>query len=167
MKQIIKTMAVRLSRLTGLLILSSAALLSQPSISNQIVTLEVLELNNIFLSKDLLALEPVAVLENSAERSVISGKARLVWMSNGGARKISIASKQASPTCLVRVNLSAVQGSTSAANTLELRDAATHDFIRGLSKSAGSCEVAFLVVADDPERAQPHFHAIVYTVTSS
>lgn len=167
MKQIIRILAGRLPRFSGFLILSSATLLSQPSASNQVVTLEVLELNKIFLSKDFLSLDPVAVLESFAERSAVSGRARLVWTSNGGARKISIASKLASPSCLVRVDLTAVQGSTAAKNRLELDDASTQDFIHGLSKSAGSCEVVFLVVTNDPEWVRPHIHAVVYTVTSS
>lgn len=167
MKQIMHIPAVRLSRLAQLLILTSSALFSQPSVSNQIVTLEVLELNKIFLSKDLLALEPVAVLERSAERSVISGKAQIVWTSNGGVRKISITSRQASSSCIVRVSMGAVYGSTAVADKLELHDASTRDLIQGLSKCAGSCEVRFMVVTDDLEPVRPHVHAIVYTVTSS
>lgn len=164
MKKIIHILA---SRLSSLSILTSVTLFSQPSASNQVVTLEVLELNKIHISRDLLALEPVAVLEASAERLVVSGESSLVWMSNGGSRKISISSKQASPSCVVRVNVSAVRGSISAAPKLELRDVSTYDFVRELSRSAGSCEMRFVVVTDDPERVRPHFHAILYTVTSS
>lgn len=166
MKHIAQKLAGRLSRLTGLLILTSTTLVSQPSVSNQVITLEVLELNKVFLSKDLLPLEPVAVPWNRPDRMVISGQTRLVWTSNGDTRKISVSSKQASESCVVRIELSEARGFAPVGGQLELIDSTTYDFIRGISKSAGSCGLRFHVLTNDPQGAQPHAHVIVYTVTT-
>ncbi len=167
MKPIMRILASRLLRFSVLSILSSTSLFSQPSISNQIITLEVLELNKIFVTKDRLALEPVAVAWTGLEGVVVSGQTRLIWTSNGDTRKISIASKQASESCVVRIELNSASGFVPVGKWLELADSTTHDFIRGIERSAGRCDLRFLVFTNDPRGAQNHPHAIVYTVTTS
>ena len=167
MKQIISILARHTASFIILSILNSATLLSQYSASNQVVTLEVLELNKVIVSKQLLALESPLYYQSSSEGPVVSAQTRLVWTSNGEWRKISVASKQASRSCIVHISLQEMNGDTNARHQLELTDASTHDFIQGLSKSAGSCGVRFSVIMRDPDGEPAHFHSVVYTVTSS
>lgn len=167
MKQIISIPARHLTSFIILSILSSAALFSQYSVSNQVVTLEVLELNKVIVSNQLLALGSSLYYQDSVEGSVVSAQTRLVWTSNGERRKISVASKQASRSCVVHITLQEINGHTGVRRQLELTDTSTHDFVDGLSKSAGSCGVRFSVFMRDPEGEPAHFHSIIYTVTSS
>jgi len=168
MKKILSILARQLTSFITLTILSSASLVSQHSVSNQVVTLGVLELNKVMVSNELLALESPGYSDTrQPEPSVVTAQTRLVWTSNGEQRKISVASKQASRSCIVRVNLQEMNGHIGPKHELELKDASTHDFIRGLSKSAGSCGIGFSVHMSDPEGAQAHVHSIAYTVTSS
>jgi len=168
MKQIISILAGRLRLFFVLTIFSSVSLLSQYSVSNQVVTIEVLELNTVKVAHELLALKsPGYGDRKQSAAEVVTAQTRLVWTSNGDRRKISIASKQASKSCIVRIDLLEMNGRIGPKHELELRDSSTRDFIRGLSKSAGSCGIRFSVYMSDPEGYPAHLHSIVYTVTSS
>ena len=167
MKQINSILARQLRSFLILTIFSSASLVSQRSVSNQVVTLEVLELNKVTVSNELLALESPGYGDTMPEASVVTAQTRLVWTSNGDFRKISVASKQASSSCIVRVNLQEMNGHIGPKRELELKDASTHDFIRRLSRSAGSCGIRFSVYMSDPRGTQAHVHSMIYTVTSS
>ena len=167
MKQTLSILARQLTNFFIVTIISTATLLSQHSVSNQVVTLEVLELNKVVVSNELLALESPGYNDFRPEASVVTAQTRLVWTSNGDRRKISVASKHASTSCVVHVTLQEVNGRIGPKHELELRDSSTHDFIRGLSKSAGSCGIRFSVYTSDPEGGQVHVHSIVYTVTST
>ncbi len=148
-------------------IFGSASLVSQPSASSQVVTLEVVELNKVMVSTELLMLESSGSDMTGAEDSVVTGQTRLVWTSNGGWRKVSVTSRQATRSCIVRVNLQDVNGHVGSNHELELSDASTYDLIRGLSKSAGSCGIKFSVQWSDPGVAEKRVLSIAFTVTSS
>ena len=166
MKQIKNILAGYLKSIIPLHFALVGVILSQPSVSNQIVTLEVLALNKIVVHDPLLRLEP-ETSERTYIGSIGAAETRLIWTSNGDWRKISVSSKHASRRCIVNIDLEDIDSDGSESHQVRLTDRSTKDVLSGISRSAGSCRVRLVVHTTDGEGGQPHVHTIVYTVTGS
>ena len=131
---------------------------SQHSVTNQIVTLQVVELNALSVTSRL-----VSFVSSMMGSEAPSASTRLVWTSNGEDRKITVACRAAHKEQPLRI---AVKSSDYqvAGNDLELTDSTTLDLVNGLSKSAGGCVIQFSMGAPDESRGKG-FHALIYTIT--
>jgi len=170
MKQIIHILAERFTPILILLAFCSAPGFAQLSMSRQILTIQVVEFNKVGVGKSLVPLDPLVPgpgEEFLRQGSVATASARLVWTSNGGFRKISVESRNASQSCVVRIKLDNIKGNPAAsAGEVELQDRSTHDLLRGISKSAGSCNIRFGIFRAEEESVEGHYHSIVYTIAS-
>ncbi len=168
MKQIIHILA---KRITGIMILLASAyapaLVAQPSLTKQVLTIQVVELNKVGVGKSLVPLVLDPREESLRRGSVATASTRLVWTSNGGFRKISVESRNASQSCVVRIKLDNIKGDPDASSKeVELQDKSTRDLLRGISKSAGGCNIRFSIFRAEQESIESHYHTIVYTIAS-
>jgi len=135
---------------------------SQPSMTNQIVTLQVAELNALSVTENLLIVpgEVKPEIEYQATAST-----RLVWTSNGENRKISVKKKTHGGALTITVeDLGGDHNLETEGRTL--RDGSTFDLVTNLSRAAGSCLVRFEAVSFDP-KYHNEMQTVVYTITSS
>ena len=135
---------------------------SQPSMTNQIVTLQVAELNALSVTNNLLTVpgEVKPEIEYQASAST-----RLVWTSNGENRKISVKKKTVGGALTISVE-DMGGGHELITEGRTLRDGSTFDLVTNLSRAAGSCLVRFVAVSFDP-KYHDEIQTVVYTITSS
>ncbi|MGB2868906.1 MAG: hypothetical protein WBD36_10670 [Bacteroidota bacterium] len=166
MKTGVNRLAIRAAKAAFVLFLFNTSLLSQASQARQVLTLQVLELNKIDLSAGKRL--RLTIDELSSQTAVLSTSTKLVWTSNGESRKITVATNSTQPRYLLRVEPENVSvGSGVAASGVSFSDNSTHDLIVGVSKSAGSCTLKFMGIADVAEGPGTESHLITYTITGS
>lgn len=151
--------------LLSLIVCPPESLPAQPSAANQVITLQVLEFSKLAVFS---ATTVVAFLDDQsyATRSPETDRrARLAWTSNGEEQKITVACLHTISGVHLRVLVREWRGSREAEqSSIELSDALTHDLFRGLSRSAGGCELQYSLRAFQlPDRRD---QVVIYTVTS-
>ena len=135
---------------------------SQPSVTNQIVTLQVAELNALSVTNHLLT---VSGAVNPEIRYQANAATRLVWTSNGENRKISVKKKTSGGS--LTITLEDLNGDHQfPRDGKELKDGSTFDLMSNLSRAAGSCMVRFEAVSFDAKNGR-EMQVVVYTITSS
>ena len=139
-----------------LLLASQAA--SQYSVTNQKITLQVVELNALSVTSRL-----ISFMSSMMRSEVPTATTRLVWTSNGEDKKITVACRATHKEHALRIAVRN-RGHKPAQDNLELTDSATIDLMNGLSKSAGTCVIQFSMGMPS-EANGSDFHAIIYTIT--
>lgn len=166
MKTRIDRLAIRTAKAASVLFIVTTSLLGQASQARQVVTLQVVELNKIDLSAGKRL--GLTIDELSSQTAAVSTKTKLVWTSNGENRKITVATNSSQSRYLLRVEPENVNASsTVAASGVSFSDNSTHDLIVGVSRSAGSCTLKFMGIADVVQGPGTESHLITYTITGS
>lgn len=161
MKHIFSTSII----LTLLSLPLSPDVLAQPPVTNQVLTLQVLEFNK-------LAIVSLTTLVGTIENETVHlrgleahAAVKLAWTSNGEEQKITVACVHLMPGTILRIHVREWKGSREVVySSIELSDASTYDLLRGLSRSAGGCELRYSMRAD--ERMENGEQVVIYTVTS-
>lgn len=137
--------------------------------ARQTVTLEVQELNRIDINLNALTLIiQEANVQSGVPIPATNSDAALFWMTNGENKKITVASSNAAP----RFNLSlmAVDVQQSAGVSLPeipLNDAQTKDFIIGVSRTIGRCQIRYTASTQIGAGVGRETYVITYTITGS
>lgn len=133
--------------------------------TKQVLTIQVAEFNKVGVGSAIVPLVPAPLPESPRPGLLTTAATRLIWTSNGGFRKISVESRSASTSCIVRINLENVKGEPAGrVQGIELQDKSTLDLLHGLSKSAGSATVRYSIFRPEGEGSEAHYHSIVYTI---
>jgi hypothetical protein len=148
-------------------ILSAQAVYSQQATSTQVVTLRVVELNKIDLVGGALTLQISNIDENAGQPNpAIDASTKLLWTSNGDARKIAVGSDVVSPRFILKIEAKkSGSGNGFAQPEVTLSDNSPHDLILGVQRSAGSCNLRFTAVATAEQGVGSESHLITYTIT--
>jgi hypothetical protein len=148
-------------------ILLSHRVYSQQATSTQVVTLRVMELNTIDLVGGPLTLQINSINDNAAQPNPsIDATTKLLWTSNGDARKIAVGSDVASPRFVLKIEAEkSGSGPGIAQPEVTLSDNSPHDLILGVERSAGSCKLKFTAMAAVEEGSGSESHLITYTIT--
>ena len=168
MKRILKKIRLNIVIAVALIgILSSKRAYSQQSASTQVVTLRVMELNTIGLVGGPLTLQINSINDNAAQPNpAIDASTKLLWTSNGDARKIAVGSDNASPRFILKIEAEkSSSGAGIAQPEVTLSDNSPHDLILGVERSAGSCKLKFTAMAAVEEGSGSESHLITYTIT--
>lgn len=147
-----------LGRTLLLTLLLSSALFSQPSKTNQVITLQVVELNALSVSTQYVSLASRA-FDRESKAAI-----QLIWTSNGEDRKITVARRSTEPGWPLLIVIKNTDESV-VEKGLELNDTTTLDLFRGLSRSAGSRVIEFSVGTVMDQIANTDFQSIIYTIT--
>lgn len=139
---------------------------AQISVTNQILTLQVAELNALSVAAHTMTLA-----QNKLELQSPGGPSastRLVWTSNAQNRKITVARQPNESTGnALRIVLEGTGNDHQpSSRELRLQDTSTFDLIHDLSTSAGSCIIRF-AFATNISQGWRGFQGITYTITSS
>ena len=151
--------------ITGILVTQLAY--SQQAKSAQVVMLSVLELNKIDLVGGSLTLQINAINDNAVQpNAAVDASTKLLWTSNGNARKIAVASNIASPRFILRIEAEkSGSGAGRAEPEVTLSDNSPRDLILGVERSAGSCKLKFTAMAEVGQGIGSESHLITYTIT--
>jgi hypothetical protein len=168
MKRILKNIALDIViavTLNGVLLWQSVY--SQQVTSTQVVTLRVMELNKIDLVGGPLTLQINSINDNAGEPNpAVDASTKLLWTSNGDARKIAVGSDIASPRFILKIEAEkSGSGAGIAQPEVTLSDNSPHDLILGVQRSAGSCSLRFKALASAEEGTGSESHLITYTIT--
>lgn len=139
----------------------------QQTSSTQVVTLRVMELNKVDLVGGPLTLEISSVNDNTTQPSPsVDASTKLLWTSNGDARKIVVGSNIASPRFILKIEAQkSGSGPGIAEPELTLSDNEPHDLILGVERSAGSCQLRFTAIADAEQGIGTEARLITFTIT--
>ena len=168
MKWILKNISLDIVIAVALLgIPLSQRAFSQQVTSTQVVTLRVMELNTIDLVGGPLTLQINTIDDNAAQPNpAIDASTKLLWTSNGDARKIAVGSDIASPRFILKIEAEkSSPGAGIAQPEVTLSDNSPHDLILGVERSAGSCKLKFTAMAAVEEGSGSESHLITYTIT--
>jgi hypothetical protein len=148
-------------------ILFSQSVYSQQTTSTQVVTLRVMELNKIDLVGGPLTLQINSINDNAGQPNpAIDASTKLLWTSNGDARKIAVGSDMTSPRFILKIKAEkSGSGAGIAQPEVTLSDNSPHDLILGVQRSAGSCNLRFKALASVEEGTGSESHLITYTIT--
>ena len=140
---------------------------SQQATATQVVMLRVMELNKIDLVGGPLTLQINSINDNAAQPNpAIDASTKLLWTSNGDARKIAVGSDIASPRFILKIEAEkSSSGGGIAEPEVTLSDNAPHDLILGVQRSAGSCQLKFTAIADVKQGTGEESRLITYTIT--
>ena len=140
---------------------------SQQATSTQVVTLRVMELNKIDLVGGPLTLQVNSINDDAGEPNpAIDASTKLLWTSNGDARKIAVGTDIASPRFILKIEAEKSGSGTGVAEPeVTLSDNSPHDLILGVQRSAGSCKLKFTAMASVEEGVGSESHLITYTIT--
>jgi hypothetical protein len=140
---------------------------SQQETAAQVVTLRVMELNKISLVGGPLTLQINSINDNAGQPNpAIDASTKLLWTSNGDARKIAVGSDMASPRFILKIQAGkSGSGAGIAEPEITLSDNSPHDLILGVQRSAGSCDLTFTALASVQEGAGSETRLITYTIT--
>lgn len=137
--------------------------------ARQTVTLEVLELNKIDVNLTSLTLIiQEADVQAGVTVPVTNTDGALIWMTNGENKKITVASSNAAPRfnlALAAVNVP--QSAGTPVPELALNDAQTKDFIVGVSKTVGRCQIRLTASTQIGAGVGRETYVITYTITGS
>ncbi len=164
-QNIAKTIAKVLASLTFVV----ASLCAQHSTAKQVLTLQVLELNKIDLVGTNLTLTVDAGDPSDLfQKPAVNTNTTLVWTSNGGTKKITVATSNSSSKFALKVSaLDVSPGAGLTTAEVSFSDDATRDLIVGVGKSAGKCQLRFTAVANEKQSIGADAHVITFTITSS
>jgi len=168
MKWILKNKTLDIVIATVLMgMIVSERVCSQQASSTQVVTLRVMELNTIDLIGGPLTLQINSVNDNAGQPNpAIDASTKLLWTSNGDARKIAVGSDLASPRFILKIAAEKSGSGTGIAQPeVTLSDNSPHDLILGVQRSAGSCSLRFTALATSEEGTGSESRLITYTIT--
>lgn len=148
-------------------ILPDQRVYAQQGTSTQVVTLRVMELNKIDLVGGPLTLQINSIHDDAPQPSpAVDASTKLLWTSNGNARKIAVGSNIASPRFILKIEAEkSSSGAGIAEPEITLSDNAPRDLILGVQRSAGSCHLKFTAIADVEEGTGTESRLITYTIT--
>jgi hypothetical protein len=169
MKPDIKNMTKGLWKAAILSFLFSARLFGQQASTEQVLTLQVLEINKIGINNNAVTLIiDQASLENGMPVPAVNEEGVLVWITNGENKKITVASNNPSPRFLVKLVALDVPSSAGVGSPeVILTDNATKDFVIGVSKTTGRCKIKFTAAAKISDGIGSETYIITYTITGS
>ena len=155
--------------LAVLSLMTVASAFGQEATTNQTLTLQVFETNRIDINQRAVTMViDQASLETGAPIEATNEDGSLFWITNGENKKITVASNNAAPRFLVKVNALDVSGSSGvAAPEVNLNDNTTKDFVVGVSRSWGKCKIRFVASARVSDGVGTETHLITYTITGS
>jgi len=159
--------ATRAGILAVLSLLSATSAFGQQATTTQTLTLQVFETNKIDISQRALSLViNQASLETGAPIEAANEDGNLIWITNGENKKITVASNNAAPRFLVKVNALDISGTSGvAAPEVTLNDNTTKDFVVGVSRSWGKCKIRFVASAKVADGIGTETHLVTYTIT--
>jgi hypothetical protein len=162
-----RNIATRIKVIVGLALLTVASSFSQTASTSQTLTLQVFETNSIDVSQRALTMViNQASLETGSPIEAVNEDGNLFWLTNGENKKITVASNNASPRFLVKVNALDITGSTGiAAPEVTLNDNTIKDLVVGVTRSWGKCKIRFVASAKISDGIGTETHAITYTIT--
>ena len=148
-------------------VVATQSAFAQQATSTQVVTLRVMELNKIDLVGGPLTLQVNSINENAGQPNpAIDASTKLLWTSNGDARKIAVGSNITSPRFVLKIEAEKTGVGTGIAQPeVTLSNNAQHDLILGVQRSAGSCKLKFSAVADVAQGIGAESYLITYTIT--
>ena len=151
----------------GLLTVSSA--FGQESSISQTLTLQVFETNRIDISqRAVMMVINQASLETGSPVEAVNEDGSLTWITNGDNKKITVASNNAAPRFLVKMQALDITGSTGvAAPEIRLNDNTTKDLVMGVTRSSGKCKIRFTASSKVSDGIGTDTHVITYTITGS
>ncbi|MEK9139255.1 MAG: hypothetical protein AAB393_19215 [Bacteroidota bacterium] len=169
MKAGIKNMAARWWKATLLSFLFSARLIGQQASTDQVLTLQVLEINKIGINNTAVTLIiDQASLEDGKAIPAVNEEGVLMWITNGENKKITVASNNPSPRFLIKLVALDVPNSAGVAGPeVVLSDNTTKDMVIGVSKTIGRCKVKFTASAKIGDGVGSETYIITYTITGS
>jgi len=151
--------------LLSMLCFSTEFLPAQPTATNQVITLQVLEFNKITIVSPTMVIATIDKESYHSRGLEAQAAAKLVWTSNGEEQKITVACLRLFTGAHLRIEVREWQGSREITGTsITLSDALTYDLLRGLSRSAGHCELKYSLHASEITGGKDQI--VVYTVTS-
>jgi hypothetical protein len=143
--------------------------LGQKSITRQIVTLQVMELNKLDLVGGPLKLEIGSINDGAVQPNpATDASTTLCWTSNGNTRKIAVGSNITSPKFILKIEAEDNRnGPWTMEPEITLSDNAPHDLVVGMERSSGSCTLKFTALASVEAGVGSEQHLITYTITGS
>lgn len=167
MKRITKNITLRVSILAALAAVAVGSAFAQDASTTQTLTLQVAETNRIDVSqRSLTMVINQASLETGNPVEATNDDGNLIWITNGENKKITVATNNASPRFLVRVQALDITGSTGvAAPEITLKDNTTRDLVMGITRCWGKCKIRFMASAKISDGVGTETHIITYTIT--
>ena len=155
--------------LAAMSLLAVASAFGQEASTSQTLTLQVFETNRIDVTQRALSLIiNQASLETGMPIEAVNEDGSLIWITNGENKKITVASNNASPRFLVKMNALDITGSSGvAAPEVSLNDNTTKDLVVGVTRSWGKCKIRFTASAKLADGTGTDSHVIIYTITGS
>lgn len=149
--------------------LATSLCYSQPSSARQRLLLEVVEVNKISIDKDFLALSIDHTPRNhSSAVGAASTDCALSWTTNGSEKKITVGNAADRNRYQLRLAVEEVaNGEAATSGEIAFQDNGTHDFVRGVGRSAGECRLKLTAVAGLSEEPAEEVHLLTYTITSN
>jgi len=150
-------------------LLIAAQLEAQESSTEQTLTLQVLEINKIGISKNAITMViDQASLETGLPTPAVNEDGMLVWITNGDNKKITVASNNPMPRFVVKmVALDIPSEAGTPAPEVVLSDNTTKDLVVGISKASGKCKIKLTASAQISDGIGTETHIITYTITGS
>ena len=169
MKPTMKDMMTGSLRAIMLSFLFSVRLLGQQASTDQVLTLQVLEINKIGINNNAVALIiDQASLEDGTPVPATNEDGVLVWITNGDNKKITVASNNPSPRFLIKVvALDVATSAGVAAPEVILSDNTTKDLVTGVSRVSGRCKIKYTAAAKISDGIGSETHIITFTITGS
>jgi hypothetical protein len=167
MKPKIKKMTLRIPTVAMLVALAVGSTLAQDASTTQTLTLQVTETNRIDVSqRSLTMVINQASLETGNPVEATDDNGNLIWITNGENKKITVATNNAAPRFLVKVQALDITGSTGvAAPEITLKDNTVQDLVMGVTRSWGKCKIRFMASAKVSDGVGTETHLITYTIT--
>ena len=149
--------------ITCLLFLSVNLTFSQSSASHT-VTVTVTTINEMAISGGNISLN-ISTAPGGSEPVVASDdiSCNLRWTTTEVAKKITVATNLGSPVFPLKVVAQAVNGG-NAASEVTLSPIA-RDFITGIAKTIGSCNLGYSASATTADGIGSEVHTVIYTLT--
>jgi hypothetical protein len=160
-------MTLRIPTVAMLVALAVGSTLAQDASTTQTLTLQVTETNRIDVSqRSLTMVINQASLETGNPVEATDDNGNLIWITNGENKKITVASNNAAPRFLVKVQALDITGSTGvAAPEITLKDNTVQDLVMGVTRSWGKCKIRFMASAKVSDGVGTETHLITYTIT--
>ncbi len=144
------------------------ALSAQSASAQQNLILHVNELNKIDLTNPSVYLVIEQVPEQGETVTASNADGSLLWTTNGENRKITVTSNQTSSKFTLKVmaeNISRRAG--TAGPEITLNDQQDHNFILGVSRTAGSCILRLTAISSLSEGITSETRVLTYTIMNN
>jgi hypothetical protein len=148
-------------------VMSPRTIEAQVVSARQIITLEVHELNVIDVNMEALTLTiHEADVRAGVPLPAINSDGALFWMTNGENKKITVASNNAAPRFTLKLLAVDIQQSAGVLlPEISLNDAQTKDFIVGVSRTTGRCQIRYTASTQISAGVGRETYIITYTIT--